>query len=397
MAPPQSSAPCRGFAISQLPHGSRRGVFSSALTSSIRSTPGSPLLCRIPRNLQLQLAQHAVLIGPVERHVVPRVEPRKDILQPEGPKIVAHGVSRGNEGGAESPREGAEDGAVAIFRPVPGLCDLAASPRLTPWAILFRSYELELGARLASQFLQASFSGELFGFVIIPSGPASSRTIRLMRTACSRQVDLRPGNGAELRKSPAVPSHRLASTPPTGSLTQTGPASTDTRIPDAEAFGLARGVWWCPACLTLDFTPQPAAPHRSPRSPPPSTGIPAPPPPHPPAPRFACRRSRPSPPDGAVPTRWRPPPPNARGARRSASSIRPAPGSASGAVPGRTGRGGGNRLPAGPPPVPASSCRPAIRTSSASTRSRRFRAPGNTAVVRPALPATPPNRAAAAT
>ena len=98
MAPPQSSAPCRGFAISQLPHGSRRGLFSSALTSSIRSTPGSPLLCRIPRNLQLQLAQHAVLIGPVERHVVPRVEPRKDILQPEGRKIVAHGVSRGNEG-----------------------------------------------------------------------------------------------------------------------------------------------------------------------------------------------------------------------------------------------------------------------------------------------------------
>src|ERR1019366_4215827 len=59
MAPPQSSAPCRGFAISQLPHGSRRGLFSSALTSSIRSTPGSPLLCRIPRSL-LQFAQHPV-------------------------------------------------------------------------------------------------------------------------------------------------------------------------------------------------------------------------------------------------------------------------------------------------------------------------------------------------
>src|ERR1017187_4790061 len=38
------------------------------------------------------------LIGSVERHVVPRVEPRKDILQPEGRKIVAQGVSRGNEG-----------------------------------------------------------------------------------------------------------------------------------------------------------------------------------------------------------------------------------------------------------------------------------------------------------
>src|ERR1019366_7668732 len=105
-------------------------------------------------------------------------------------------------------------------------------------------------------------------------------------------VDLRPGNGAELRKSPAVPSHRPASTRPKASLTQTGPASTDTRIPDAEAFGLARGVWGCPAFLTLDFTPHPAAPRPSPASPPPTTGIPAPPPPHPPAPRFACRRSR---------------------------------------------------------------------------------------------------------
>src|ERR1017187_3730156 len=89
-------------------------------------------------------------------------------------------------------------------------------------------------------------------------------------------------NGAEPRKSPAVPSHRRASTRPTVSLTQSGRASTDTRIPDAEAFGLAGGVWWCPAFLTLDFTPQPA-PYRSPRSPPPTTGIPAPPPPHPPA------------------------------------------------------------------------------------------------------------------
>src|ERR1035437_4271718 len=150
MAPPQSSAPCRGFAISQLPHGSRPGLFSSALTS------------------------------------------------------------------------------------LPSQRDSGAS------------------------FLQASFSGELFGLVIIPSGPASSRTIRLMRTACSRQVDLRPGNGAELQTSPVVPSHRPASTRPTASLTQTRPASTDTRIPDAEAFGLARGVLWCRAFLTLDFTPQPA-------------------------------------------------------------------------------------------------------------------------------------------
>ena len=160
------------------------------------------------------------------------------------------------KGERKSPREGAEDGAAAIFRPVPGLRDLAASPRLTPWAILFRSYELEFGARLASQFLQASFSGELFGFVIIPSGPASSRTIRLMRRACSRQVDLRPENGAEPRRSPAVPSHRPSSNAPAGAmriaelqfLSSGRPPIGGTRWSaasrrDFHQFGLGRG-WW---------------------------------------------------------------------------------------------------------------------------------------------------------
>src|ERR1035437_3659120 len=42
----------------------------------------------------------------------------------------------------KSPREGAEGVAAAICRPVPGLRELAVSPRLTPWAIVFRSYEL---------------------------------------------------------------------------------------------------------------------------------------------------------------------------------------------------------------------------------------------------------------
>jgi len=42
----------------------------------------------------------------------------------------------------EKPPEGAEDGDVAIFRPVPGLCESGDSPWLTPWAILLRSYEL---------------------------------------------------------------------------------------------------------------------------------------------------------------------------------------------------------------------------------------------------------------
>src|ERR1019366_1391113 len=42
----------------------------------------------------------------------------------------------------KSAREGAEGVAAAICRPVPGLRELAVSPWLTPWAIVFRSYEL---------------------------------------------------------------------------------------------------------------------------------------------------------------------------------------------------------------------------------------------------------------
>src|ERR1039458_4630851 len=155
------------------------------------------------------------------------------------------------KGERKIPREGAEDGAAAIFRPVPGLRDLATSPRLTPWAILFRSCELEFGARLASQFLQASFSGELFGFVIIPSGPASSRTIRLMRRTCNRQADLRRGNGAELRRSPAVHFHRPASTRPRVWPTLKRPVWRGTQIPAAGGFGKAARACVCPAFLQL--------------------------------------------------------------------------------------------------------------------------------------------------
>src|ERR1017187_640487 len=73
----------------------------------------------------------------------PRVASRQGrFSSPQGRKKIAHGASRGNEACLEEPREGAEDGAAAVFRPVPGLRDLAASPRLTPWAIFFRSYEL---------------------------------------------------------------------------------------------------------------------------------------------------------------------------------------------------------------------------------------------------------------
>src|SRR5471030_643665 len=64
---------------------------------------------------------------------------------------------------------------------------------------------------------------QLAAHFVIRELTASNRTIRLMRIACSRPVDLRPGNGAELRRSPAVPSHRPASTRPTVSPMLSGP------------------------------------------------------------------------------------------------------------------------------------------------------------------------------
>ena len=48
-----------------------------------------------------------------------------------------------------------------------------------------RSLSAPLRMRAASQFLHSSFSGELLGFLIIPSGPASRRTTRLMGRACN--------------------------------------------------------------------------------------------------------------------------------------------------------------------------------------------------------------------
>src|ERR1017187_1184198 len=51
MAPLRSFAPCRGFAISRLPHGSRRGLFSFALRALIRSIPRAPLFKSHTRRL----------------------------------------------------------------------------------------------------------------------------------------------------------------------------------------------------------------------------------------------------------------------------------------------------------------------------------------------------------
>src|ERR1035437_6006460 len=88
------------------------------------------------------------------------------------------------------------------------------------------------------------------------SGPASSRTIRLMSRACSRQVDLRPGNGAGLRRYPVVPSHHPASTRSTALPTLSGPVLGDAQIPAAAGFGLAGRACLCPASFTSDSTPQ---------------------------------------------------------------------------------------------------------------------------------------------
>src|SRR5258708_3331735 len=74
-----------------------------------------------------------------------------------------------------------------------------------------------------------------------------------MRRACSRRVDLRPGNGAELRRSPAVPSHRPASTRPTVSPTLSCPVLEDTQIPAAQGFGMADRACLCPAFLHIRF------------------------------------------------------------------------------------------------------------------------------------------------
>jgi hypothetical protein len=52
MEPPRSFAPCRGFAISRLSHGSRHGLFSSALTSFDPKRRRDPTSIRRPKREQ---------------------------------------------------------------------------------------------------------------------------------------------------------------------------------------------------------------------------------------------------------------------------------------------------------------------------------------------------------
>jgi hypothetical protein len=61
-------------------------------------------------------------------------------------KALAHGVSRRNGPCTEEPPEGAEDGAVESSAPERGFVNLAVPPRLAPWAMFFRSYELWFAA-----------------------------------------------------------------------------------------------------------------------------------------------------------------------------------------------------------------------------------------------------------
>ncbi len=74
-----------------------------------------------------------------------------------------------------------------------------------------------------------------------------SRTIRLMKRACSRQADLSPLNGVAIRRFPVVPSHRPAAA---------------VRFGETHRFLLPRdSVWlavlvWSGIPSPSDFTPQ---------------------------------------------------------------------------------------------------------------------------------------------
>jgi len=83
-----------------------------------------------------------------------------------------------------------------------------------------------LDATDASQLLPASLSGELFGFVIVPNGPASSRIVKLMRRACS-QADPHPKTVEEPRTSPSAPLRRPASIRPAAAPAQPYPDAGD--------------------------------------------------------------------------------------------------------------------------------------------------------------------------
>ena len=104
---------------------------------------------------------------------------------------------------------------------------------------------------MASQSLHASFSGELFGLVIIPRGPASSRTIRLTRKVCSRPGGSHQGSGAVPRTSPVVQSHPLASTQKAAEPMPRDRFFVPAHAPAARVLAESRLAWRCQAFYVL--------------------------------------------------------------------------------------------------------------------------------------------------
>ena len=75
-------------------------------------------------------------------HESVRSEYARTLFQPAGRKKIAHGASHGDRACATEPRKGRKMAAARSFAPCRGFVDLAVSPRLTPWAIFFRSTSL---------------------------------------------------------------------------------------------------------------------------------------------------------------------------------------------------------------------------------------------------------------
>src|SRR5215469_7338165 len=105
-------------------------------------------------------------------------------------------------------------------------------------------------ASRSNQFLHASFSGELFGFVIIPSGPASSRTTMLTGKAYSLPDDSHQESGETDRMSPAVPLHLPASTHETASSRQTRQFCESAASSASRRSAPSHPVWMRLACVS---------------------------------------------------------------------------------------------------------------------------------------------------
>jgi hypothetical protein len=75
-----------------------------------------------------------------------RSEYSRTLFQPEGRHRIAHGASHGNSACAEEPPEGAEDGGVPIFRPVPGLREPGDLPTAHAMGYVLSLCELRFGA-----------------------------------------------------------------------------------------------------------------------------------------------------------------------------------------------------------------------------------------------------------